>query len=144
MKTSKLVGWPHTSLSHQNQTESWNSNNYSVTPVSNNYPVTSPNTAVITSTSNVAPKDAAMSTSLDSGVAGLRDTPVHIPTTNNNNNMPAPKATPAATDEHDVPKFIVDQTTRTTYMKGRFLGKVSFNFSNIELGTTNLRQLQIF
>ena len=76
-------------------------------------------------------KELQTNTSMDSGVAGLRDTPIHTlgplhvntsPNQNNNNNANNSKPT----DDYDIPKFIVDQTTRTTYMKGRFLGKVRF------------------
>ena len=80
-------------------------------------------------TTRVSPvgKEPPTNTSMDSGVAGLRDTPVHTPapihTTNNNNNMVAHKSG-NNNDESEVPMFIVDHSTRTTYMKGRFLGKV--------------------
>ncbi|CAG0879241.1 unnamed protein product [Cyprideis torosa] len=48
-------------------------------------------------------KDPYLDNSLDSGVDGLRDSP---------NN---------STD--DIPSYIIDPTTRTTYLKGKFLGK---------------------
>lgn len=74
-----------------------------------------------------ATKEPPTNTSMDSGVAGLRDTPVHTPAPihNNNNNMVGNKGS-NSNDDYDVPKFIVDHTTRTTYMKGRFLGKGGF------------------
>ena len=132
LKTSKLLGgWHQSAPQHQ-------VDNRFTRP---NYPSTV--TGGGNSSVNVTPKDAAMSTSLDSGVAGLRDTPVHITTNNTpsnsqhtpvtptNSNMPAPKQSSPAEEQQqqhqnqiEVPKFIVDQTTRTTYMKGRFLGKV--------------------
>lgn len=83
-----------------------------------------------TTTTTLGPKEPPTNTSMDSGVAGLRDTPVHTPApihnNNNNNNMVGNKGNNNNNNEEcDVPKFIVDHTTRTTYMKGRFLGKVS-------------------
>ncbi|CAL4158724.1 unnamed protein product, partial [Meganyctiphanes norvegica] len=73
-----------------------------------------------------ATKEPPTNTSMDSGVAGLRDTPVHTPAPiHNNNNMVGNKGS-NNNDDYDVPKFIVDHTTRTTYMKGRFLGKGGF------------------
>ena len=50
-------------------------------------------------------KDPYLDNSLDSGVDGLRDSP------NNSSD--------------DIPSYIIDPTTRTTYLKGKFLGKVS-------------------
>ncbi|XP_069993490.1 serine/threonine-protein kinase PLK1-like [Penaeus vannamei] len=84
-----------------------------------------------TTTTTLGPKEPPTNTSMDSGVAGLRDTPVHTPApihnNNNNNNMVGNKGNNNNNNEEcDVPKFIVDHTTRTTYMKGRFLGKGGF------------------
>lgn len=88
--------------------------------------------AAIPTTTNLSPKEPPTNTSMDSGVAGLRDTPVHTPApihnnNNNNNNMVGNKGNNNNNnDDYDVPKFIVDHTTRATYMKGRFLGKGGF------------------
>lgn len=137
LKPSKLVGWSQQqpsslpSVYHQQQqqtshqlkqqqhTEPWMTQSPGTT-------VTTTASIISTPSNNTSPKDPATNTSLDSGVAGLRDTPVHTPgpTHHNNNNMPGPKSS-NNNEDYDVPKFIVDQTTRTTYMKGRFLGKVS-------------------
>lgn len=90
-------------------------------------------------------KEPQTNTSMDSGVAGLRDTPVHAPgplpvnshtSPNGNANQNLNSITDNATgnnnnnnnktsEENEVPEFIVDHSTRTTYIKGRFLGKVS-------------------
>ena len=122
MKTSKLVGWSQHPLSCDSTSpqplEPW---------MSSYGPPTASATTVLTPNCNSVHKDPATNTSLDSGVAGLRDTPVHTPAPAacTNVNMPGPKPPNTSSDDYDVPKFIVDQTTRTTYMKGRFLGKVS-------------------
>jgi len=65
--------------------------------------------------------------SMDSGVAGLH----HM--THSNGNSPASLGlqTPAALVDklgEDVQQYIVDRSTRTTYLKGKFLGKVNFLF----------------
>ena len=65
--------------------------------------------------------------SMDSGVAGLRDG------TTTHNGSPASIVThhaalPPLIDRlgcDDVQQYIVDRSTRTTYLKGKFLGKVS-------------------
>lgn len=89
--------------------------------------------ATLPTTTNLGLKEPPTNTSMDSGVAGLRDTPVHTPAPihNNNNIMVGNKGgnnnnNNNNNEEYDVPKFIVDHTTRATYMKGRFLGKGGF------------------
>ncbi|XP_068227906.1 uncharacterized protein [Palaemon carinicauda] len=118
MKTSKVV----TKLGHSG----WSSGHHDpwIQPATTLLPVTN-------TTSNLGPKEPPTNTSMDSGVAGLRDTPVHTPApihsnNNNNNNMVGSKGSGNNNNEEcDVPKFIVDHSTRTTYMKGRFLGKIA-------------------
>ncbi|XP_045117846.1 serine/threonine-protein kinase PLK1-like isoform X2 [Portunus trituberculatus] len=114
----------------------------------------------VTTPASLSPKEPPTNTSMDSGVAGLRDTPVHTPApihhhnntttatittttttittntnsnnNNNNNNMGGGKGNNNNNnnnnnnEDYDVPKFIVDHSTRATYMKGRFLGKGGF------------------
>ncbi|XP_018018894.1 serine/threonine-protein kinase PLK1 [Hyalella azteca] len=138
IKTSKIVGWSPHHLSQQNQVHRDLNNQHKVHHHDHNHPhewMTSysstaaiASTAIITATANTTPKEPATNTSLDSGVAGLRDTPVHTPgPLVNNNNMPGPKTnSPSDNEDHNVPKFIVDHSTRTTFMKGRFLGKGGF------------------
>lgn len=125
MKTSKITGWSHHNQLHNHDNHHPKAHHEWMTNYTGST-TTATSTAIITPTSNTTPKEPATNTSLDSGVAGLRDTPVHTPIISNNNNMPGPKNanSPTENEEYNVPKFIVDQTTRTTYMKGRFLGKV--------------------
>ncbi|XP_064114868.1 serine/threonine-protein kinase PLK1-like isoform X1 [Macrobrachium nipponense] len=121
MKTSKVV----TKLGHSG----WSAGHHDpwIQPATTVLPVTN-------TTFNLGPKEPPTNTSMDSGVAGLRDTPVHTPApihsnnnNNNNNNMVGSKGNSNNNNEEcDVPKFIVDHSTRTTYMKGRFLGKGGF------------------
>lgn len=66
--------------------------------------------------------------SMDSGVAGLH----HM--THSNGNSPASLGlqtpnTSVLVDKlgDDVQQYIVDRSTRTTYLKGKFLGKVNFS-----------------
>lgn len=67
--------------------------------------------------------------SMDSGVAGLH----HM--THSNGNSPASLGlqtpnTSVLVDKlgDDVQQYIVDRSTRTTYLKGKFLGKVNFSW----------------
>lgn len=110
MKTSKPVGWGQGGMA--NPIESW-----------------------VYRCSSTSAKEVPTNTSMDSGVAGLRDTPVHTPASKSNTSSTAtkshhtaniPGASSNSNDEFDIPKFIVDRTTKITYIKGRFLGKVSF------------------
>jgi hypothetical protein len=55
--------------------------------------------------SRIVKNDVYLDNSLDSGVDGMRDSP--------NNSA------------EDIPDYIVDASARTTYLRGKFLGKVN-------------------
>lgn len=77
--------------------------------------------------------------SMDSGVAGLRDgttttthngSPASIVTHHHYHHAVLPPLIDRLGQEDGVQQYIVDRSTRTTYLKGKFLGKV-FQKKNI-------------
>ena len=71
-------------------------------------------------------KDPLANLSMDSGVAGLiridkHDATQAVSSGSSTNNTVAT----LSKSEGELPQYIVDRSTRTTYLKGKFLGKVN-------------------
>ena len=79
---------------------------------------------------------------MDSGIAGVRGSPASSTILPQGGSSKPAVQRPVTVDKQLVAQYIVDATSRTTYLKGRFLGKVNSLSLTVNLLINQLTNLE--